>query len=419
VSAIPGELRDQLIRKLEAAIDERDAQLRTLGSDADQLRRHVGALQADLDAVRALSNGMQRELDVTTATIDAERRHAAARLDQLRAHAERQQRDLAAALEAAHRAHRADWQQLDKELEATRHARHEREAGLRRAAARAVDDAESILSGCDANDVSVMDLGGEALSARQRAADARSVVTADTVSGAEAIACARAAHDAASALVDRLRVRQATVERLRASLTADAQWLDDLNAGRPVETLCDQQDHVAALLSHEKTLAAMLIDRHVRQAAAAITRWNGSAAAAARIDAIRNRLAEEILQARRALPDAVDHERHRYALDWLWRALELRFGSIRDDGDQTAGDWSDTSDRKSTYRFRLRSAAGELEVAVPWAGAVLVSLDRHLELREPRPETVADGAQWIGALKERWTELAARLDNPAWGPGHG
>lgn len=159
-----------------------------------------------------------------------------------------------------------------------------------------------------------------------------------------------------------------------------------------------------------------LIEAHVRAAAAAVVRWNGHAARAARIREIRDLLGAEILRARNALPGGEAHEENRYRLAHIWDDLRLRFGEIPKRGPSTEGVWSVPEDCKSTYLYILKSTHGELIVEVPWNGPIVVRHEASEVQRHPLFQEPDADARVIGELADRWQRLAARLANPNWDP---
>jgi hypothetical protein len=420
VSSVPAELRDALVGKLEAAIAERDDALRELEGDAATLHAASAALEADVHRLEGLAAGLRRDLKEAGSALDRERREAHARVERLRSDAERQRAELARAIADARAAHRRDWDRLAADVTDLRKTRDAHDAALRAAAVRAIAEAISVLGGVDEAAAEAMDLAAELHAARRHVADANALRADEALPPSEWLAAARGALESALGIAERVHRRTETLAALRQRYRDDAGWLQQLVAGRPVSAgLPDQVPDVELLVAGERDLMAAMIERHVDLAARELTRWNGHGMATARIEGVRDRLAGEALRARQALVAAAEHERRRYAIDWLWRDLELRAGGVRDEGDQTPGYWSDPADRKSTYRFVLRAAAGEVAVDVPWEGPVQASLDQRPLLRAEPPHAITDDIRWIGHLRRRLSELAVRLDNPAWTPEAG
>jgi hypothetical protein len=194
--------------------------------------------------------------------------------------------------------------------------------------------------------------------------------------------------------------------------------LDELVLGRSLGELGDQREAVEALLKVEADQMRGMIQRFLREASARLERWNGHAALLARLTAIRDLIGIEILSARQCLGTAMEHEEERYALDSMWDDLEVRFGRIRDQGEDTEGAWSDPTDRKSPYLFFLDSPSGEVLAEVPWAGPIVITHEerRLLEFPPASPFVTHPEVIFIGDLRRRWIEIERRLENPNWNP---
>jgi hypothetical protein len=416
LSAIPQELRDDVVRRLENAVADRDRHLLQAQHDAGVLRRELGELEGNMERQREALHEIQKELAQLGQSLARERREAHERLERLRARSEEQYRRLEAALQEAERRHRQEWEALQARIEELAHTREQRERQTRDAGLQALVRAQEALQGLDRGQLEAMDLLGNLAGAEARIAAARAVAASPEAPAAEVLSAGRGAEEAVLLVAALSERRRAMVAGLSRELAAEADWLDALLGGAAMLDLPDQSDSMGRLLVLETRRMRSLIEIHVRAAAAALVRWNGHAARAARIEGIRDLLGAEILRARKAMGGAVEHEESRYVLKHIWDDLVLRFGAIPDRGSGTEGAWSIPEDRKSSYLYFLASGHGELIIEVPWSGAIVVrhegrEMQRHALFQEPD-----DDARRIGELAGHWQGLAARLANPNWDP---
>lgn len=416
MSSVPQELRDEVVRRLERAIDERDNQLKSAEQDAQSLERALGALQGDMARQREALRQLEREQRLLGQQLEQERRQALERLESLRVRAEQQHRRLEAALHEAERRHREEWQALHDRIEELARNREQKERRTREAGLQALARAEAVRRGLDRGQLEAMDLLGDLAAADALLAEARAVAARQDGLAAEVLSAGRGAEEALLLVAARLERRRGAIESLSRALVAEADWLTALLEGRPMLDLPDQREAIELLLVPERRQMQAQIEAHVQEPAAALHRWNGHAARAARIEGARDLLGAEILRARKALPGALEHEKSRYFLDHIWDDLELRFGTIEDQGPGTEGVWADPEDHKSTYLYMLRSIRGEVIVEMPWSGAVTVShegraVQRYRLIGEPGRDALI-----IGELARRWQRLAVRLANPNWDP---
>jgi hypothetical protein len=416
VSAIPQELRDEVVRRLEAAVDNRDRKFARLAGEVQSLREAIGESEGILERQRELLRGLEEENRRCGEALDRESRRAAERLQGLRRRAEEQHRQLAAALQEAERRHRRDWEELQRQTAQLAHDREEREKRTRQAAVQAAERSDRLLASLAPQEAERLDLMGPLTAARSQLAAARALAGDPGVPAAEALTAAYGAEEALRQVEALLAIRGAALAALSEELRGDADLLRALLRGEPRLGLPDQAADAAALLLPEQGILGEVIERQLAVPAAGLRRWNGHAALAARLSAVRDLLGAEILAARRALDGAAAQERARYDLGHIWDDLELHFGAIRERGADTPGAWASEADRKSTYLYFLETQRGELRVEVGWCADVVVH-HRGRPARRYPPALAPDvDAVFIGGLARRWRELAARLDNPSWTP---
>lgn len=416
MSAVPSELRDRVVRQLESALADRDRSLSHLQSDAQGLRRALGEAEADMGRQREVLRQIQHDLEQADRRLDRERQQALERLERLRQHAEEQHRRLEQALREAEERHRREWQELQRRIEELARQREERERRIREAARRSVERADSLSRRLDPERAEAMDLLGQLTAANDQLASGRAAVADPETSPAECLSVSRGAEEGLLVVESLLERRQATVAALSRRFQDEAGWLGSFLQGNPMLDLPDQTEAVARLLARERAEMLAMIDRHVRNPASELRRWNGHAARGAQLEGVRDLLGAEILRARRALAGAMAHEEGRYQLSHLWDDLELRFGRIDYLAEGTEGVWTDPENPKSSYHFFLRSRHGEVLVEVPWASPLVVRHEgrevfRHALFSEPDADALT-----IGQLLQHWRQLSMRLANPNWNP---
>lgn len=413
MTAVPHELRDELVRRLERAIAERDRALRTRADDADRLRGELGAARQSL----AELGSRLRELDAAMAQAD---RETAARLADLRARveaagrrAERQLGELEASQGALEARVAAEAARLQAELGAVVKRRTDRDETLRRAAADAIKAGRALLAGWPEETLLRLDLGASAVVARA----ALDGAAQDPGSPEAVVTRAMAALADARLTVGTAAERDGALTAGRASAEADQAWLRALASGAPVGDLPDQRADVSCLLAPELRRFEAIVEREVQDRLPALLSWTTAGAARFRHERVVAHLAEEALAARRALITAAEHERRRYYLGHVWDQLERRFGTVRRDGARTEGEWDDPADRKSTYRFRLWTTAGHVLVAVPWVGELAVSHERAVQIHAPLSVSAGAGVHYLNGLRARWDALEGALAGEPTTPG--
>ncbi|HVR97931.1 MAG TPA: hypothetical protein VMW27_15035 [Thermoanaerobaculia bacterium] len=416
MSVVPSELRDRVVQQLESALADRDRSFSRLQSDAQGLRRALGEAEADMGRQREVLRQIQRDLEQADRRLEREGQQALERLERLREHAEEQHRRLEQALREAEERHRREWQELQRRIEELARQREERERRIREAARRAVERAESLSRRLDHDQAEAMDLLGQLAAAADQLAAGRAAVADPETSPAECLSVGRGAEESLLVVESLLERRQATLAALSRRFLDEAEWLGSFLRGAPMLDLPDQTEAIARLLRLESAEMLAMIDRHVRNPAAELRRWNGHAARAAQLEAVRDRLGAEVLQARQALDGAVAHEESRYQLGHLWDDLELRFGRIDYLGEGTEGVWTVPEDRKSSYLFFLRSRHGEVLVEAPWASPLVVRHEGREVFHHPLFSPPDADALFIGQLLPRWRQLSLRLANPNWNP---
>jgi hypothetical protein len=416
LSAIPQELRDAVVRQLEEAVEDRDRNLARVTGEVQSLRRAIGETEGILERQRQLLRSLEEETRRSGEALDRESRRAVERLQELGRRAEEQQRKLAAALQAAERRHRHDRDELRRQIGQLAQDRKEREDRIRQAACQAAERSEQLLARIAPEEAERLDLVGPLTAARSQLAGARALAADPQVPAAEALTAAYGAEEALRQVEAMLAGRDATLTALSEQFRGDAERLRELLRGDPVLGLPCQAEDAAVLLRPEQGIMGAVIERQLAGPAAGLRRWNGHAAQAVRLAAVRDLLGAEILAARKALEGAAAQELARYDLSHIWDDLELQFGAIRERGADTPGAWLSEADRKSTYLYFLESQRGELWVEVGWGSDIVVH-HRGLPQRSFPPALAPNaGAVHVGGLARRWSELAARLDNPTWTP---
>jgi hypothetical protein len=417
MSTIPSELRDTVVRRLEGAIAERDAVIADLRATSATLEAAAEELQEDTARASETIAALEQQIASAETALEEEQRDANARLDALRLAQERQNERLRHRLGEMAEAHARDVRALQEQSDDLAATRQDRDRRVRFAAEQYVTEARSILSNLSADDIERVDLVGEFQSAKHTLAEASSCASSNG-SPQEAIAVAATAAASAMRVSAILHSRERRLAQFRADLVADAQWLDDAVNGVALGDWDDHQETVARLLKRERSLMSEMVERFVRQPAAALLRWNGHGAVMAKLQATTAWLAAEIATVRRHLPNAQAHEDTRYQLaDPLWHALQDRFGRIMHAGHRTDGDWHDPDDPKSPYSFFFQTSQGELTVTVPWVGPLLCVRAKTAPVEVERPLDIRDGVTHIGALKARWLALDRALDNPSHSAG--
>jgi hypothetical protein len=416
MSFLPQELRDQALRKLEQAVEERDHKLSRLEGNVHSLRREIGETEGDLQRQQGLLDRLGSELRQAGRELDRERGQAMQRLEQLRRHSEKQHRELQAALREAELRHRQEWEELQTQIRQLARTREERESRTRHAAAESLERAATALAGLDREEMQRLDLRGNLIAAELQLASAEAAAAGGQAPPTELLTAAHGAEEAVLLARSTAASRQAMLESLREHFASEAAWLELLLRGEAMLGLPDQTEEVKLLLAPERGVMQALITRQLAAAADGLHRWNGHGALLARLSAVRDLLATELLAARKSLSAGAAHERVRYDLGHIWDDLELRFGAIRYRGAQTPGTWAEESDCKSTYFYFLESEHGELRVEIPWTSDILVHhegrvVQRHLPAHPPDAAALA-----LGSLQLHWRQLAKWLDNPNWNP---
>lgn len=369
---VPPELRDRVVSRLESAIRDRDRALASLGGRAASLQGELGRVDADLARTRQLLVDQKRALAATRADLVAQEREARARLQQLERNFARQQQALQRRLADVAAEAARERTALHRSIQALATRREERDRSAREVARRALDEAQGILEGL--HDVGRLDLAGRTtahLGSLAAAGDQVSVALPE-----EILATSTGLLLEARELRAEVEFRSGRLARRRAAFEADADDLDALAHGAATDARPDEAASIERLLRPERDRIVALIDERVRRAAVELVEWSGHGAASRRIREARDQLAGAIAELRAALPAMVQHDDARYGLDHVWGELELRFGRILDEGAHTEGYWLDPADRKSTWRYLLKSTSGEVVIDVPWNGPLRVSHER-------------------------------------------
>lgn len=412
MATIPQELRDVIVDRLEGAVRQRDDVIDRLRGSVGELEAQLGAVSADADRARAASQSLRRQLDATRQQLTSGAAEAQQRLDRIRADLDAQRGRIEAQLEEIRDAHQRELATFEARLHEEIRQRRTREAAARQRAREWLAEARTIIEVITDEDRDAMDLVGEHNDVRGQIARAAATVMSEADSAEQAMA-ASGALVAARRVHGLVKSRMQRLAQCSGDLNAAADWLTSLASGAATEQLQEQSADIQRMLARESALVRAAIERHVRGAAEALTRWNGHGAGLAKAEAIVALLTREILQARLDLPDSVAYETDRYEIGWLLDCLAMRFGRIRDDGDCTAGAWEDPDDIKSPYAFYLMSTRGELILVVPWTGLIRV-VHAGSRWEEAAPlSPIAQAVARTGRLKERWTGLNDALANPA------
>ena len=412
MSFLPREVRDRALRKMESAVEERDRQLSRLEGDVHGLLREIGEAAVDRQRQQALLDRLGDELRQAGRELDRERDEAVRRLEQLRQRADRQHQELQATLQEAERRHRQEWEELQTRVHQLARTREERERRTRQAAGESLQRAGAALAGLDRKEIERLDLRGNLIATELQLASAQAAASAGQTPPAELLAAAHGAEEAVWLTHSTAENRRAVLASLREHFTGELAWLEALLRGDAMLELPDQAEEVKLLLTPERGVMHELLARQLGAAIGGLQRWNGHGALLARLSAVRDLLATELLAARKALPAGVAHESARYDLGHAWDDMELRFGAIRYAGDLTPGAWADASDHKSTYLYFLASEHGELRVEVPWTADILVHHEGRTVQRHPPARPPDEAVLALGGLDRRWRQLAKWLDNP-------
>ncbi|MFA5907935.1 MAG: hypothetical protein WC815_04075 [Vicinamibacterales bacterium] len=392
---------------------DRDQIIDELRSNAGDLEGLIGELDADAERASAAIATLRSGLSEAREQLETERDEATLRLESLGSELTRQRKRIEANLSEIAARHARDMTEMQGRIESLAAERVRKDVASRRTAEDWLREANEIVQDLPQAQLDAMDLVGEYSAARARIVEAAALVASESVGAAELASASAGALTGVLRLQGTLRSRTRRLDRCRADLAAAAHWLTQLAQGAATTALPEQNAEIKVLLGPEFGMVAAMVDRHVRQPAAALLRWNGHGALLARIDAIAGLLSQEIIQARRDLPDAITHEAERYEIGWLWDDLEFRFGRIRDEGRHTAGAWGDASDRKSPYSFFLTSDQGEVTVVVPWVGPLQIWHGGRAQLQVQPPITAPESVCRLGQLTGRWVMLDDALANPA------
>lgn len=411
MSGIPDELRDRIVDRLEEGLEERDDVIRDLRDDIGALERAAAAGRADAAQANRLLGQLRAELDAGRAEARRETEAARTRLRGIEVAMDAQLGQLSESICLAERRHADAWRQHADRLASLEAARAAREAAARRTAQDRLSQASALLASLDPHRLDALDLGPSraALVSTMDAANAcrhghpLDSLAAATIAHGDAVALARTASD-----------RSAVLSSARQRVSSGVAALDALSSGAPTAGLPDQGADIAQLLAPERALFESMVSSHLTKMVPALDRWNGHAALERRCEAIRAMLEAEFRVVRRALPAGVAYDADRYALDDVWDALELRVGWL-DAEAADIGAWDDPADRKSTYRHVLVGSSRDVVLEMPWLGDV-VARNHEVELCRFVRSGLAPDVVFIGELRRRWQELAARLDTPNWNP---
>lgn len=412
MSDVPAELRNIVVRRLEAAVAQRDSELARVQGESRRLRQLVGELEADIGNLQGLHQEAGASLEQLDGELTAEQIRAMAVLDRLNVRMRDQHWRVVAALQEVELRHGADRNALKTEiLDLARH-REEQARRTRDLAGETTEQAAAVMDGLDAARAEAVDQGGRHRAVLLHLDEVRSTISDAGALPHETLGAAIAVEAAAQRLhglvVQREESLSSEAVRLEERVADLGTLLDGVSSG----DLPDQRQDVTDLLGGECAMLRGVVQREVLARLEALKRWNGHGALVSFLDRLCDQLNGEIVAARRALPAAVLHEERRYCLRHIWRSLEYRFGAIQLRGAETPGAHQNPRNLKSTYFYFLDTDRGEVRVQVPWAGDLEVFLgDARVATYGPIAET-SDEARYIGDLGRRWLGLSRDLQVP-------